>query len=369
MTPRLAPPTPDRFTSRLRCPAVAARVGVWLGISFGICFVTGLISHYAQLPRRPDRLPHQPELGLPADPGAARHLRLRRDPAAAGEAVVGAAPASSRPAPARPPPARCSPGSSAPRSPCSSPPRSSSSRPAWPTPPSGIPGPPSPSAPPTTPSPGSRSAPWCCTSRSSCRSSATRSAATSTPPPTTAPPRRARTAVAPRAGAHDVRGRRARGPRDRRQHRAVAAPGVGLRRPHRRGAGRGADQQVRPRRRGRGVRESPDWRARGGRRRRRRRLVVVRRPAGDAAAHRRPADRLRRGVERAGHVDGRPDGRRALRGVGAPTGATCRSPRSSSPAPTGARPCRRTSPTTSAPCSPSTWPASRWPSTTASRAG
>ncbi len=41
------PPIPNEsdFTSRLRSPAVAARVGVWLGICFGICFVTGLISH------------------------------------------------------------------------------------------------------------------------------------------------------------------------------------------------------------------------------------------------------------------------------------------------------------------------------------
>ncbi|HEX4190518.1 MAG TPA: molybdopterin-dependent oxidoreductase [Marmoricola sp.] len=40
-------PTEDDFTSRLRSPAVAARVGVWLGTCFGICFITGLISHEA----------------------------------------------------------------------------------------------------------------------------------------------------------------------------------------------------------------------------------------------------------------------------------------------------------------------------------
>ncbi|MEQ6899525.1 molybdopterin-dependent oxidoreductase [Nocardioides sp. YIM 152588] len=43
-------PLEDRFTSRLRSAAVAARVGMWLGICFGIAFLTGLISHYAQLP-------------------------------------------------------------------------------------------------------------------------------------------------------------------------------------------------------------------------------------------------------------------------------------------------------------------------------
>jgi hypothetical protein len=44
------PPAPaeDDFTSRLRSPAVAARVGLWLGICFGLAFVTGLISHFAQ---------------------------------------------------------------------------------------------------------------------------------------------------------------------------------------------------------------------------------------------------------------------------------------------------------------------------------
>ena len=41
-------PTPGDFTSRLRSPAVAARVGVLLAISFCLCLVTGLISHEAQ---------------------------------------------------------------------------------------------------------------------------------------------------------------------------------------------------------------------------------------------------------------------------------------------------------------------------------
>ncbi len=50
--PRTLPlrvPSEDDFTSRLRSPAVAARVGVWLGICFGIAFVTGVISSQAHL--------------------------------------------------------------------------------------------------------------------------------------------------------------------------------------------------------------------------------------------------------------------------------------------------------------------------------
>ena len=49
----LLPPAPENFTSRLRSAAVAARVGVWLGACFGICFLTGLVSHYAQDPGQP----------------------------------------------------------------------------------------------------------------------------------------------------------------------------------------------------------------------------------------------------------------------------------------------------------------------------
>ncbi len=45
---KIALPGPDSFTSRLRGPEVAARIGVWLGICFGVAFVTGLISHAAQ---------------------------------------------------------------------------------------------------------------------------------------------------------------------------------------------------------------------------------------------------------------------------------------------------------------------------------
>lgn len=63
MTPRLAPPTPAQFTSRLRSPAVAARVGLWLGVCFGTCFLTGLVSHYAQLPTHPIPFPSSPSWG------------------------------------------------------------------------------------------------------------------------------------------------------------------------------------------------------------------------------------------------------------------------------------------------------------------
>ncbi len=39
-----------RFTSRLRSEQVAAKLGVWLGVSFTVAFVTGLFSHFLQHP-------------------------------------------------------------------------------------------------------------------------------------------------------------------------------------------------------------------------------------------------------------------------------------------------------------------------------
>jgi hypothetical protein len=44
------PPVPreEDFSSRLRSPAVAARIGVWLAVCFATAFATGLYSHYAQ---------------------------------------------------------------------------------------------------------------------------------------------------------------------------------------------------------------------------------------------------------------------------------------------------------------------------------
>ncbi len=53
-------PSEDSFTSRLRSAAVAARVGLWLGVCFLVALVTGLISHYAQLDHQPVPLPASP---------------------------------------------------------------------------------------------------------------------------------------------------------------------------------------------------------------------------------------------------------------------------------------------------------------------
>ncbi|MFL6089373.1 MAG: molybdopterin-dependent oxidoreductase [Aeromicrobium sp.] len=60
MNRMLKPPTEGSFTSRLRSATVAARIGVWLGVCFGTAFVTGLISHWAQLP--------YPGVGFPSGP-------------------------------------------------------------------------------------------------------------------------------------------------------------------------------------------------------------------------------------------------------------------------------------------------------------
>ncbi len=57
------PPSDADFTSRLRSAAVTARVGLWLGICFGIAFVTGLISHYAQNADHPLVFPASPSWG------------------------------------------------------------------------------------------------------------------------------------------------------------------------------------------------------------------------------------------------------------------------------------------------------------------
>ncbi len=63
MTRTLPAPPEERFTSRLRSPAVAARVGVWLAVTFSICFVTGLVSHYAQAVDQPVPYPTGPAWG------------------------------------------------------------------------------------------------------------------------------------------------------------------------------------------------------------------------------------------------------------------------------------------------------------------
>ncbi|MEO3748539.1 molybdopterin-dependent oxidoreductase [Plantactinospora sp. B5E13] len=43
-------PVPEDFTAPAHSPRVAARLGLWLGIAFGLCFVTGLLSHNIQHP-------------------------------------------------------------------------------------------------------------------------------------------------------------------------------------------------------------------------------------------------------------------------------------------------------------------------------
>lgn len=53
-------PRPEAFTSELRGPRTAARVGVWLAVLFTITFVTGLYSHASQLA--------VPTLALPPSP-------------------------------------------------------------------------------------------------------------------------------------------------------------------------------------------------------------------------------------------------------------------------------------------------------------
>lgn len=53
-------PRESSFTSRLRSPAVAARVGVWLGICFVLAFITGWLSHEAQDPNAWLALPTRP---------------------------------------------------------------------------------------------------------------------------------------------------------------------------------------------------------------------------------------------------------------------------------------------------------------------
>ena len=58
-----AVPRPEDFSSRLRSPAVAARVGLWLGIAFGTCFLTGLFSHWSQTPSPWLPVPTSPSWG------------------------------------------------------------------------------------------------------------------------------------------------------------------------------------------------------------------------------------------------------------------------------------------------------------------
>jgi DMSO/TMAO reductase YedYZ molybdopterin-dependent catalytic subunit len=60
LTSRLRIPHEGEFSTRLRSPAVTARVGLWLGVCFLLAFLTGLYSHLAQVP--------DPWLTLPTRP-------------------------------------------------------------------------------------------------------------------------------------------------------------------------------------------------------------------------------------------------------------------------------------------------------------
>lgn len=53
-------PRTESFTSGLRGPRTAARIGVWLGVTFTIAFATGLYSHASQLATPPLALPTGP---------------------------------------------------------------------------------------------------------------------------------------------------------------------------------------------------------------------------------------------------------------------------------------------------------------------
>ncbi len=56
-------PTEAAFTSPLRHEHLTARIGTWLGVSFGLCFLTGLVSHWYYLPDLPLLPPTRPVIG------------------------------------------------------------------------------------------------------------------------------------------------------------------------------------------------------------------------------------------------------------------------------------------------------------------
>ncbi|MDQ2756967.1 MAG: hypothetical protein M3Y71_10450 [Actinomycetota bacterium] len=63
------PPAPEDFRSPLHGPALTARLGVWLGAAFLVCFATGLVSHLHQHPLPFLVLPPQPEWGYRVSQG------------------------------------------------------------------------------------------------------------------------------------------------------------------------------------------------------------------------------------------------------------------------------------------------------------
>lgn len=60
---RPALPTEVAFTSRLRDESLTTRIGTWLGIAFGLCFLTGLFSHWYYLYDAPFVPPVRPVWG------------------------------------------------------------------------------------------------------------------------------------------------------------------------------------------------------------------------------------------------------------------------------------------------------------------
>ena len=58
--PAIGPFRPDAFTSPARSERTAAVLGIALGVSFGVCFLTGLYSHLAQHPTSWFTLPARP---------------------------------------------------------------------------------------------------------------------------------------------------------------------------------------------------------------------------------------------------------------------------------------------------------------------
>ena len=77
------------FTSTLRSQRLTTQLGAWLGIAFGICFITGLISHFIQHPGSLVLVAGRTGLALPRHAGRTRRDRAGDRPAARREALVG----------------------------------------------------------------------------------------------------------------------------------------------------------------------------------------------------------------------------------------------------------------------------------------
>jgi DMSO/TMAO reductase YedYZ molybdopterin-dependent catalytic subunit len=66
---RLPVPTESSFTSTLRDERLTARIGTWLGLMFGLCFLTGLVSHWYYLNDAPFFPPTRPVWGYRLNQG------------------------------------------------------------------------------------------------------------------------------------------------------------------------------------------------------------------------------------------------------------------------------------------------------------